>query len=498
MFTRGSLSQSAQSERRTSQGSLLPTFRSGCIGDNYLGVSSANDWLSPIKGTSLALFGMELDLAEFIPSEQDSASVAMSYQTFLSQAFNRSSQYAPVPPPFQYDEVYTYAEWYLRSINPFTPILHKPDFMTLLRKFAEDQHFQPSAAETVMVHMVLAIIKFQYSARNSDEQSRNASNVHYHYALSFFHDLMAGHTLQDVQALALICSHLRNFPRPGPAWMVTNMALGLAIELGLHRSVKAWQGSTSEKGAHEAEMRKRVFWSLMVYHVTLSGKLGRPMPLHLEDFDVEIPEPVFDNLPSESNMSKWRKCSFRAGIQGFKLLVVMMQVYSTIYSIRSNNRSYEATVKQLEREVQMFQTQLPPELAGGNQTHQEDRIFAFYIQSSVQECQLLLHHPALCRSTAPQVVANNTDLCLDASNKLLNYASQLSYLKSLDTTWHNATLYLAAVFTTLFVYTERKDQITSTDLNSLKEDMDRWLEVMGEVGNLLGKLNSMTLSSSNR
>ena len=37
-------------ERDVSQGSLLPEFRSGCIGDNYLGVASENNWLTPIEG----------------------------------------------------------------------------------------------------------------------------------------------------------------------------------------------------------------------------------------------------------------------------------------------------------------------------------------------------------------------------------------------------------------------------------------------------------------
>ena len=81
--------------------------------------------------------------------------------------------------------------------------------------------------------------------------------------------------------------------------MFTNGVLGLAIELGLHRSASAWQGDAAESDPHIIEMRKRIFWSLLVIHVSLSGKLGRPMPLRMEDFDIEIREIVADNLPGE-------------------------------------------------------------------------------------------------------------------------------------------------------------------------------------------------------
>ncbi|KAK5122958.1 hypothetical protein LTR85_003523 [Meristemomyces frigidus] len=478
--------QSGNTERHGSQGSLLPEFRTGCIGDNYLGVASENNWLSPIEGTSLALFGTKIDLAEFVPPEPNPDASPTSYQTFLSHAFGHS-QPAPRPDLPSYEDCKMYAEFYFRSVQQFIPILHKPTFMNLLVRIYHEGH-QTSPAEEVMVHMLLAVMFFQWSARNpagSDEFS-TSSFSHYHYALSFVPQLIKGHELEDVQALALICSQLRNQPRPGAAWMFTNMVLGLAIELGLHRSARAWPDAAGVKDPHTIEMRKRVFWSLMVFHVTISGKLGRPMPLRFEDFDIEIPDAIYDNLPTESSLPKWKKCSFRAGIQGFKILKIMMQVYSTIYSIKSSTGPYEVNVRQLEKELQAFQSQLPPELAGGSQTRDEDRAPALYLQLTEAECQLLLHHPSLNRSNSPQTASTNLDICLEASNKMLTAATHLKQLKSLDTTWYYATDFLAAIFTTLFAYTEKRDQVTQDTVQQLRQDMESWLDIMGEVGKLLG------------
>ncbi|KAK4628649.1 Transcriptional activator protein acu-15 [Fulvia fulva] len=462
---------------------LLPDFRPGCTGDNYLGVSSENDWLTPIEGTSLALFGTKIDLAEFMPSENDPASSAMSYRTFLTHAYGRTHTFAAQLPA--YEQCKVYADWYFRSIQQFIPILHKPHFMELLERVYHQENYHPTSAETVMVHMVLAVINFQFSARNHNEQARHDSMAHYHYALSFIPDLVTGHKLEDIQALTLICSQLRNQPRPGAAWMFTNMVMGLAIESGLHRSSKAWQGSAMNQDPQRLEMRKRIFWSLLAFHVHISGKLGRPMPLRLEDFDIEIPEPLSDQLPDEPVTSKWKQCSWQAAIEGWKLLKIMMQVYASIYSIKSTGQ-YEINVHTLEKQLDDFHAQIPPELRGGPQTKDEDRVSALYLDMSVAECQLLLHHPSLCRSASPQVMSSNLDVCLHWSAKLLSSATQLKELKSLDTTWYYGTDFLAAIFTTLFANTERRDQMDSTDLQRLKHDMDQWLDVMGEVGDLLG------------
>lgn len=483
----------ARGERQTPQGgSLLPDFRSGCIGDNYLGVSSENSWLSPIEGTSLALFGTKVDLAEFMPSDSDPALSGMSYRTFLMHAFGRQQVFRPELP--DYEKCKLYAEWYFRSIQQFIPVLHKPDFMSLLYKIHhEDYH--ANSAELVMVHMVLTVINFQFSTRNANEQAREDSMSHYHYACSLIPDLITGHTLADIQALTMICSQLRNQPRPGAAWMFTNLVMGLAIESGLHRSAKAWPKSGVQQDPHHLEMRKRTFWTILIFHAHISGKLGRPMPLRLEDFDIEMPEIIADNLPDENPNNKWKDCSFRASIEGFKLLKIMMQVYSTIYSIRSTGQ-YESNVRQLQKELEVFHSQIPPEFRGGPQTRDEDRISALYLDMGVAECQLLLHHPALCRSAAPEFISGNLDVCLEWSDKLLHSAVALKSLSALDTTWYSSTNFLAAIFTTLFAHTERRDQMNTADLQKLRQDMDLWLSVMAEVQHLLGKFDINVLSSA--
>ncbi|KAF2138262.1 uncharacterized protein K452DRAFT_91007 [Aplosporella prunicola CBS 121167] len=466
----------------------LPTFRSGLNGDNYLGVSSANSVLSPIKGTSLSFYGMEIDLADFVPDDVEDISSPMSYRHFLAVAMNASDRPKPhkVDLPSSHQECETYASWYFRGLHPYTPVLYKPHFMDLLSRIYSNVNHTTTIAETVMVQMVLAIIKYQFAARNNNPEAQEQSNAHFRWSLSHFYQLLSGHTLEDIQALTMICLHLRNFPKPGAAWMMSSLVLSVAVEMGLHRSAKAWAETAPKRDIVEIETRKRVFWTLHALHITLSGKLGRPMPLRMEDIDVEFPEAIRDNLPSEESLSEFRKCSFHIGLQGIKIVALSSQMYSSIYAVRQLPQSYEPTLRRLEEEHRRWREQVPPELREGSRVDAEDHIFALYVQFWDQEFSLMLHHPALSRSSDQNLLKRNMDICLEANSKMVKFLDEIRRYKSLDTPWINCTVYLAAILTQLFVYSHRKDEITSSDLANLKIEMEMWLLIMEECGSILG------------
>ncbi|KAG9618171.1 hypothetical protein KCU77_g22800, partial [Aureobasidium melanogenum] len=207
--------------------SALPDYRNSSLGDNYLGISGANEWLSPIKGTSVALFGMELDLVDFVTNDNDEAFSPTSYENFLSIAF-KSSQERPPPPSFpSYRECKALCEWYFISVNCHAPIVHKPDVLDMVDRLNSDEVYQPDISETVQLHMIIAMMLFQSSVRNS-RPTQWAD--HYRYAASFLPDLMAKRTLPNIQAIALICLHLRNFTKPGAAWFMSTLTLNLCAE----------------------------------------------------------------------------------------------------------------------------------------------------------------------------------------------------------------------------------------------------------------------------
>lgn len=474
---------SDSTDKSRGRGAGLPDYRAGpgSLGDNYLGVSGSNEWVSPIKGTSLTLFGMELDLAEFITNDAQEAFSPTSYENFLQVAFGGHTYDPPSLPPYQ--ECKAFCEWYFKAVNCHAPIVHKPAILDMVDRLHTDPSYQPSIAETVQLHMVLAMMLFQYSTRNA--MANNWAD-HYRYAVSYLPKLMQERTLPNMQAIALICLHLRNFTKPGAAWFMSSLTLTLCIEMGLHRSVSAWSKSAPELDPLEIELRKRVFWSVLVIHCSISNKLGRPLAVRLEDFDVEFPKPIHDFTPAESQCDDWHKCSFRVGCHNFKWVLVNLQVQSTIYSVRAPPHSYELTLQKLEKDLETFRKSIPIELSGGPETAQDDRVCSLYLQFGAEELNLLIHHPAVCRTQSQEVMNKNLDICLEASSELLRIAQGMRALKGLDTTWLNATVWLSAMFVTLFTWHHRKDRITSAQLNELKSDMETWLGIIGDIGQMLG------------
>ena len=123
----------------------LPEFRSGLTGDNYLGVSSGNSFISSIRGTAMNVLGAEIDLADYMSPDLDEPERPLfgheyplnkSYHAFVRTAYsgNPKAQKVPLPPQ---DEGIMYSEWYFRMVNPYMPILHKPTFLSMVSKSAK-------------------------------------------------------------------------------------------------------------------------------------------------------------------------------------------------------------------------------------------------------------------------------------------------------------------------------------------------------------------------
>lgn len=337
---------------------------------------------------------------------------------------------------------------------------------------------------------MLATIQYQIATRNRQESTlMSESHNHYQYALSFYEDLLLGkRTWQRIQAMAMICHHLRNFPKPGAAWIMTSLTYLYAIELGLHRSVKAWVDGSEVLSTLDIEMRKRVFWTLNALQVNLNGRLGRPMPFSMEDIDVEFPEPMNDCLPGEEvKLSLFQQCSFQVGIQIAKYTALEGELYKTIYAVRPIPGTYTDNLKRLEAGIEQWKAELPSELRDPAHASTDDHIFALYLEYWYQAYHLQLHHPAVCRSVDPAILSSNLDKCFDASQKMLHNCTAMMHKKSLDIPWINTVMYLSAMFTTLFISSMRMEQLSPSDMTQLTRDMATWIEIVGECDHFLGK-----------
>lgn len=360
-----------------------------------------------------------------------------------------------------------------------------------MTRIYDDPTFKASVPELVIVHMVFATIYFQYGIRNREEPEKHAqlnelSNKHYHWSLSKFFDLAISQTVTAVQALAMIVSHTRNFPKPGCSSTIATYAFMKAIELNLHRAIKIPGGGTTL----EYEVRKRVWWAILAVLSTLNGRLGRPMPIALEEFDVDFPIAINDEYLGEDGIldaSKVGHCNYQVGLMGFKVTPLYMEMYSKIYSVRRDPSKYTQVVHELEEAMRNLTENLPDELRV-DKCPPGSEVFALYTQAFCVEFSLCLRHPSVCMTEDPKVCAENTRICEDSARKLLKVVGSLLKMKSLDTTWYQLAVYVAAIFSSLVAHWQRRHETTVFEVATLREEMSQWLNIIGEIGCLLGKV----------
>ena len=147
-FNKSAANASSSSTATDEQTPRLPEFRTGLAGNNYLGVSTGNSLLSSIRGTSMNVLGMEIDLADYMSADLDEPDPShastrpvynKSYRAFVQTAFGLSPKLSKVELPPK-SEGLNYAHVYFRVSNPFLPIVHKPSFMATVRIFASSNN----------------------------------------------------------------------------------------------------------------------------------------------------------------------------------------------------------------------------------------------------------------------------------------------------------------------------------------------------------------------
>ncbi|KAL8399572.1 hypothetical protein RB594_000097 [Gaeumannomyces avenae] len=471
-------------------------------GLTHLGVAADNAPLSAIKGTKLSILGTTVDITSFAAPEMDDPPAGpagcpptplynKSVQAFLQSAMgvNPPVEGVDLPPR---NDAFEYAEWYFLMVYPFQPVLHKPSYLALLTRIYDDPTFRPTSAELVVVHMVFASIYFQYGARNREDYEKQTrlndlANKHYHWCVSRFFDLAVDPSLTAVQALVMVGNYMRAFPKPGCAYLVAQYAQQKATELNLHKgSPGAADGSAITL---ETELRHRVWWCVLTLSVTLNGRMGRPMPTILEEFDVPFPLAVPDECLTPDGLtdrSRIGACSYAVGLSGFKIVPLYMEMYSNLYSVRRDPRRHVEVVARLEEQLRAWEDQLPDELdvdkSKGTNTH----MFALYCHAYALEFRLCLRHPSACTVADPEYQAENMRICAETSRELLRHILVIHKLKSLDTTWYQTAVYVAAIFCTLVESWERRFHIAPEEVATLRREMGMWLSIIEEIGMLLG------------
>jgi hypothetical protein len=341
----------------------------------------------------------------------------------------------------------------------------------------------------VIIYVLMANMYYQVAVRNpgvAGKEKMKESHHLFHYGLSMMCDLYLDSSLESMQAMAMLLLHVRCLPKPGNIWRFIANVLNRAIDLGYHRSPSKLGLKDND---FNLEMRKRVFWAILGISIETAAKLGRPMPLRMEDIDVEYPIPLEDSEISEKGIASSRsgKCTFRAGSHFWKLQPLLIELYNHFISVRRSSSEYLRYQDVLNAKIVQYRQQwsndIAMELECGTMT-----VATLHIDSWAAEFQLILHHPRLCTANSPEVMERNLDECHKAAGRLLNNASALfTRFRGTDFTWYSTVVYVLALGVTLHIYKQRKDQMTKELVGAMRQELTEWLKIMRLADKVLGR-----------
>lgn len=331
---------------------------------------------------------------------------------------------------------------------------------------------------------------YQFGVRSDEDPGKKAhlndlSNKHYHWCIDKVYELSSDQGLTCLQALTLMSSHSRSFPKPGSGTLIATLTFTKAIECNYHRAFL----KKGEPTNLENEMRKRIWWTILMVFVTLNGRLGRPMPIRLEEFDTEFPIAIPDECITEEGItdpSRIGECAWIGACHGFKIVPIFMDMWTSVFCARRDPQRYLHSVHRLEEQFREWQEGLPDELViekckpGG-------QVSALYTQAFSLEFTLCIRHPSVCLSSDPVYRAESTKMCEAAAKKLLRIVTNLVRLKSLDTTWYQVSVYVAAIFTILVASWERRFDAKPAEMVTLREDMNMGLHIVTELSKCIGE-----------
>jgi hypothetical protein len=231
-------------------------------------------------------------VSEMVPGEDDH----VHPQSRPNSLWNRdevdlsSPDKLQVDPAVTFDNLVRWSESYFDIWHPPFPFLHAPSILELFEKFASHGIPQLNSIESIIVRSVLSIAvadRRQLPACNGTLVPSTLIFNSIEDAVSCLVPiLIQPSTISSIQAAVSIQVFFLSMLHLNTASKFSGLIIQIAFHLGLHRCPTRYKQFSKP----EADMRRRLFWSIYSLERFLAQSLGLPLSLKDDDIDVCHPQ----------------------------------------------------------------------------------------------------------------------------------------------------------------------------------------------------------------
>ncbi|ORX92972.1 hypothetical protein K493DRAFT_39435 [Basidiobolus meristosporus CBS 931.73] len=250
------------------------------------------------------------------------------------------------PPPELRESLLDY---YFKVINPTIPLF-------LLGR--HDKNLTAGDDVSELLHnSILAITAVQIPCGDSfpnPEEAYYVSRVFHARAKLILDRLVSIPSIGLLQALILLGMHPQN------GWMHLGMAIRLAQELGLHRTINSQKLEPLER-----EKRKFLWWNCMLLDRGISSFLGRPLAIHESDCNISLPL-LPENLAKEAGIDvadlAYSQRSGKSYILHIRLAHITGRILREIYTAENASQGkIKNSLRELNKALIQWEVSLPNE-----------------------------------------------------------------------------------------------------------------------------------------
>ncbi|KAL1953024.1 hypothetical protein VTO42DRAFT_3752 [Malbranchea cinnamomea] len=205
-------------------------------------------------------------------------------------------------------------------------------------------------------------------------------------------------TVEQVQASVQISMFLYEFNLKSASWVWVGSAVRISQDLGLHIQYGPWTPL-------EAEIRRRLWWAVYVWERLIVLELGRPLLIHDEDCDVDLPSPLDEHLISDGGP-----------VPPDQKTTPLLAVIHIARAVAQLNKTLKTpvismdTLEIFERHFRMCLSTFPPDYRMKSDQYLDPRSILPIIY--LQNARLLLHRHNLSPACSQEMRHLALDQCL--------------------------------------------------------------------------------------
>ncbi|EMD00961.1 hypothetical protein BAUCODRAFT_20945 [Baudoinia panamericana UAMH 10762] len=220
---------------------------------------------------------------------------------------------------------------YKLKVQPMYPALHEPTLDADV-EFIYQHPNQATSYQNFIVRMVIAI-----SLQKMDTQYAGLADSYYLAALKHLEAVVRPMDLKTLQCFALMAEYSLLTPTRTAIYYILGIAVRLLQALGYHEERTITRGKDNGKADYlEIDMRRRLFWCIIVMDCGLAHSLGRPAMLATNHDHIDVgwfetchdsfikPEGI-DPAAPRPTLKKW------VAIHFFKMRMLQLEIRRKLY-----------------------------------------------------------------------------------------------------------------------------------------------------------------------